>query len=31
MLLEAMESLHLLDKPPKPKRRVGYLPPFSTN
>lgn len=31
MLLEAMDSLQLLEKPPKPKRRVGYLPPFSTN
>lgn len=31
LLLEAMDSLYLADQRPKPKRRSGYLPPFSRN
>lgn len=31
MLLEALDSFQVLPEKPKPKRRVGYLPPFSTN
>ncbi len=31
LLLEAIDSLHLADERPQPKRRAGYLPPFSKN
>jgi ATP-dependent Lon protease len=31
MLLEALDSFQVLPEPPQPKRRVSYLPPFSTN
>ncbi len=31
MLLEAMDLLPLDELPPQPKRRSGYLPPFSKN